>query len=121
MTTVRGHVVVVNTSDGKIVWDVAARNDNATFAFADLNRDGFVDVFTSDGPSLVALSGLDGSVIWKDAEGSSIIANHTTAFSTRALMALPTGSGATVIVNEPGRGGLRAITFPNMTVRPISH
>src|SRR2546421_289547 len=29
MTTVRGHVVVVNTSDGKIVWDVAARNDNA--------------------------------------------------------------------------------------------
>ena len=46
------------------------------------------------------------------------IANHTTAFSTRALTALPSGSGATVIVNEPGRGGLRAITFPNTSVRP---
>ena len=118
MTTVRGHVVVVHTSDGKIVWDVAARNDSGTFAFADLNRDGFVDVFTSDGPSLVALSGLDGSVIWRDAEGSSITANHTTSFSTRALTAVPSRSGAVVIVNEPARGGLRAITFPNTSARP---
>ena len=118
MTTVHGHIVVVHTSDGKIVWDVAARNDSGTFAFADLNRDGFVDVFTSDGPSLVALSGLDGSVIWRDAEGSSIIANHTTSFSSRALTALPSGSGAGVIVNEPARGGLRAIAFPNTSVRP---
>jgi len=121
MTTVRGHVVAVNTADGKIAWDVAARNENGTFACADLNRDGFIDVFTSDGPSLVALSGRDGSVIWRDTAGSSIIANHTTSFSSRALTALPSGSAAVVIVNEPGRGGLRAITFPNASVRPLSH
>ena len=121
MTTVRGHVVAVNTTDGKIVWDAAAHNDNGTFAFADLDRDGVIDVITSDGPSLAALSGRDGSVIWRDTEGSSIVANHTIAFSNRALTALPTGSGAVVIVNEPARGGLRAITFPNASVRPSSH
>jgi outer membrane protein assembly factor BamB len=120
MTTVRSRVVVVNTADGKIIWEVAARNDNGTFAFADLNRDGVIDVLTSDGPSLVALSGRDGSVIWSDTETSSIIANHTTAFSSRALTALPLGSSAVVIVNEPARGGLRAITFPNAGVRPLS-
>ena len=121
MTTVRGHVVAVNTSDGKIIWDVAARNDNGTFAFADLNRDGVFDVLTSDGPGLVALSGRDGSVIWRDTAGASIVANHTTAFSGRAVTALPSSSGAVVIVNEPARGGLRAITFPNASVRPLSH
>lgn len=120
MTTVRGHVVAVHTNDGKIIWDVAARNDNGTFAFADLNRDGFIDVLTSDGANLVALSGRDGSAIWRDTEGSSIIANHTTSFSSRALIALPSSSGAVVIVNEPARGGLRAITFPHASVRPLS-
>ncbi|HXI26089.1 MAG TPA: PQQ-binding-like beta-propeller repeat protein [Pyrinomonadaceae bacterium] len=121
MTTVRGHVVVVNTGDGKIVWDVAARNDTGTFAFADLNRDGVIDVFTSDGPGLVALSGRDGSVIWRDTGASSAVANHTTSFSSRALTALPSGSGTVIIVNEPARGGLRAVTFPNVSVRPSSH
>jgi outer membrane protein assembly factor BamB len=121
MTTGRGHVVLVNTADGKIVWDVAARNDSGSFAFADLNRDGVVDVFTSDGPSLITLSGRDGSAIWRDTEGPSIIANHTTSFSSRALTALPSSSGAVLIVNEPARGGLRAITFPNASVRPSSH
>jgi outer membrane protein assembly factor BamB len=121
MTTGRGHVVLVNTSDGKIMWDIAARNDNGNFAFADLNRDGVIDVFTSDGPNLLALSGRDGSVIWRDTETSSIIANHTTSFSTRAATALPSGSAAVVIVNEPARGGLRAMTFPNASVRPLSH
>jgi outer membrane protein assembly factor BamB len=121
MTTVRGHVVVVNTAEGKIVWDVAAGNDNGTFAFADLNQDGVVDVLTSNGPNLLALSGRDGSVIWRDAETSSVIANHTTAFSSRALTALSSDSSAMVIVNEPARGGLRGITFPHTSVRPSSH
>jgi outer membrane protein assembly factor BamB len=120
-TTVRGHVVAVNTAEGKIVWDVAARNDNSSFAFADLDRDGVFDVLTGDGSSLVALSGRDGSVIWRDNEGSLIIANHTTSYSSRVLTALPSGSGAVVIFNEPARGGLRAITFPNASVRPLSH
>lgn len=121
MTTVRGHIVAVHTTDGKIIWDVAARNDNGTFAFAELNHDGFIDVLTSDGANLVALSGRDGSVLWRDTEGSSIIANHTTSFSGRALTALPSSSGAVLIVNEPARGGLRAITFPHASVRPSSH
>jgi outer membrane protein assembly factor BamB len=121
MTTARGHVVAVHTTDGKIIWAVAARNDNGAFAFADLNRDGYVDVFTNDGPSLVALSGVDGSVIWRDTEGLSIVANHTTSISSRALTVLPSGPGAVVVVNEPGRGGLRAISFPNASVRPSSH
>jgi outer membrane protein assembly factor BamB len=120
-TTVRGYVVAVHTTDGKIIWDVAARNDTGTFAFADLNRDGFIDVLTSDGASLVALSGRDGSVIWRDIETSSIVANHTTTFSSRALIVLPSSSGAVVIANEPARGGLRAITFPHVSVRPLSH
>jgi outer membrane protein assembly factor BamB len=121
MTTVRGHVVAVHTTDGKIIWDVAARNDSGSFAFADLNRDGYIDVLTSDGPSLVALSGVDGSVIWKDTETSSIVANHTTSITGRASTALPADSGAVVVVNEPAHGGLRAISFPNASVRPSSH
>ena len=121
MTTVRGHVVAVNAADGKIVWDVEARNDNGTFAFADLNHDGCFEVLTSDGPGLVALSGRDGSVVWRDTPGPAIIANHKAAFSSRALTALPSASAAVVIVNEPARGGLRAITFPNTNVRPASH
>ena len=121
MTTMRGHVVAVNAADGKVLWDVAARNDNGTFAFSDLNKDRVVDVLTTDGQTFLALSGRDGSVIWKDTEPSSVIANHTTAASGRALIAIPLGSTSLIIVNDPGRSGLRAFTFINASVRPTSN
>lgn len=118
MKTVRGHVVVINATDGKILWDVAVHNGNGNFAFADLNRDGVTDVLTTDGPAMIALSGRDGSELWKESE-SSIVANHTISSGNQSLIALPSGAGALVITNEPGRGGLRAITLANAGVRPI--
>lgn len=121
MTTMRGHVVAVNAEDGKILWDVAARNDTSNFAFADLNRDGVFDVFTADGQIVEALSGRDGSLLWKESEPSSAAANHTTAFSNRALTAVSLGSNALIIISEPGRGGLRSLNFSNTGVRPAGH
>ena len=120
MTTVRGHVVAVNASDGKIIWDVALRNGAGNLAFADVNRDGVTDVLTTDGPTLIALSGRDGSELW-GASDASVIANHTVASANQSLVALPSDAGALLIATEPGRGGLRAIAFPNASVRPGNH
>lgn len=115
MTTKRGYVVAVKTDNGKIFWESTTRNESDALAFADLDRDGFVDVITHDGARMVALSGRDGSVVWKDAEAS--IANHTTSFTSRAPIALTSASSPMIVVSAPG-GGLRAITFSHSAIRP---
>jgi len=119
MTTERRHLVAVNSTDGKVLWDVTANDYGDTLAFADINGDHVLDIFTEAGQRFaVALSGRDGSVIWKDGEGSVLATNHATAFESRGLVAVPFGNGLLLIGAEPARTGLRAINFPKAEVRP---
>ena len=120
MTTERRHLVAVNSTDGKVLWDVTANDYGETLAFADINGDHVLDIFTEAGQRFaVALSGRDGSVIWKDDEASVLATNHATAFESRGLVAVPFGNGLLLIGAEPARTGLRAINFSKAEVRPI--
>lgn len=111
-TTERRHLVVVSPTSGKIVWDVVANDYGQSLAFADIDGDQVLDVFTEAGQTFaVALSGRDGSVIWKDMETSPPTANRVTAFELRSLIAVPFDTGVLVIGSEPSRTGLRALKF----------
>lgn len=119
MTTERRHLIAVSSTDGKIVWDVAANDYGEKLAFADINGDHVLDVFTEAGQRFaVALSGRDGSIIWKDDEAPVLATNHATAFESRGLFAVPFGNGLLLIGAEPARTGLRAINFSKAEVRP---
>ena len=113
MTTERRHLVAVNSTDGKVFWDVSANDYGETLAFADINGDHVLDIFTEAGQKFaVALSGRDGSIIWKDDEAPVLATNHAAAFESRGLLAVPFGNGLLLIGAEPTRTGLRAIGFP---------
>ena len=115
MTTLRGHIVAVNATDGKIVWDVAALdNDVSAFALADVNGDGTRDVLMATNQSFaVARSGRDGSLLWKDSEPVTSVANHVSSFEPRTLLAVPAARGTLIIGPDPAQTGLRAILFTN--------
>lgn len=118
MMTAHRHLVAVNSSDGRILWDVAADADADALAFADLNGDGVLDVFTAAGQAFaVALSGRDGTVIWKDAAPGGLSANHAAGPGSRTLIALPGASGLMLIGSEPSLTELRAVFFPRVTDR----
>lgn len=113
MTTERRHLMAVNSTDGKILWDVLANEYGDMLAFADIDGDHVLDIFTESGQKLaLALSGRDGTVIWKDDEASAPATNHATAFESRGLVAVPVGTGLLLIGAEPTHAGLRAIGFP---------
>jgi outer membrane protein assembly factor BamB len=119
MLTARRRLVVVKAADGTILWISNAQEDVQALAFADLNNDRVLDVFVSGRETnTIALSGRDGSTIWKDAEPSVAAANHATGAATRKLLILPHGSGALLISNESSRTGVRAIALSNATVPP---
>ena len=113
MTTERRHLVVVNATDGKIVWDVPAQDYGVALAFADVNGDHILDVFVSGEQRLAtALSGRDGSIIWKDDEPAPLATNHATAPDSNGLVAVSTRAGVLLVARDPSRTGLRAISFP---------
>ena len=112
MTTERRHLVAVNSTDGKVVWDVSAADYGDTLAFADINGDQVLDVFTEARQRLaIALSGRDGTVIWKDDEAPALATNHVTVSEAHGLIAVPFGNGLLLIAPEPSHTGLRAIGF----------
>ncbi len=118
MITVRRHLIAVNASDGRILWDIAADAETDALAFADVNGDGVLDVFTAAGPGFaVALSGRDGKVIWKDAAFGDLSANHAAGAGARTLIALPGASGLMLIGSDPSLTELRAVVFPKATDR----
>jgi outer membrane protein assembly factor BamB len=119
MMTDRGRVVAVNATDGKTLWDTTIGNETDTVAFADLNGDRVLDVVIAGGQTFaLALSGRDGSVVWKDNEPPMVAANHAASLAPRSVITVPYGSGALLIASDPSRTGLRAIGFPRGTVRP---
>ena len=118
MTTARHHVVVVNATDGKIVWDVAADQTSA-FAFGDVNGDGVRDIFIAPTQSVaMALSGRDGSMLWKDVEQPELAANHAATFQTRAMVAVPGDSKLLLIGSDPALTALRAVALATTSIRP---
>ncbi|MGH3850633.1 MAG: FG-GAP repeat domain-containing protein, partial [Pseudonocardiaceae bacterium] len=119
MATERRHLIAVDASDGKIIWDVADAGDGESLAFADINRDRILDVFVSGRQKFaLALSGRDGSVIWKDNESPGLVTNHAGPFDARALVVVQYGSGVLLIAGDPNRSGLRAIAFAGAEIRP---
>ena len=122
MLTEHGRVVVVNAVDGKILWESFSANDAQSVAFADVDGDHVLDILVAGGQSFaMALSGRDGSVIWKDDGPAALAANHTTSLAPRSVLAAPHGSGILLIGIDPSRIGLRAVAFPRGTVRAAAH
>ena len=119
MTTQRGHLIVIHSEDGKILWDTLVNNDSQAKAFADLDGDGVLDVIAPGTQAFAtAFSGRDGAIIWKDTETSDSVANHATSFQSRELVSVPQRSGVLLISSDASRTGLRAIEFPKPAVRP---
>lgn len=113
MMTDRGRVVAVNATDGKTLWEASLGNETEAVAFVDVNGDQVLDVLVAGGQTFAsALSGRDGSVVWKDNEPPMFLGNHAGSPAPRSVLAVPYGSGALVIAGDPSRTGLRAIEFP---------
>ncbi len=111
MFTERGRVMVVKSDEGRILWEAdALRAESA--AFGDVNGDRVLDLLMAGREGFaLALSGRDGSLLWKDA-ASPVATNHSPAVVARRAFAVPTQFGVLMIAADPFRGGLRAIEFP---------
>jgi outer membrane protein assembly factor BamB len=120
MLTEHGRVVAVNAVDGKILWESSSTNDAQSVAFADVDGDHVLDILVASGQTFaMALSGRDGSVIWKEDEPAPA-ANHVTSLAPRSVLAAAHGSGILLIGIDPSRTGVRAIAFPRATLKPAS-
>lgn len=112
MFTERGRVVVIKSDEGRIVWEADARRAESA-AFADVNGDRVLDLLLAGREGFAfALSGRDGSVVWKDDRISTSVTNHAPVTFPRETFAVPSASGVLIIAAEPNRTGLRAIEFP---------
>jgi len=112
-------LIVIQSEDGKILWDTLVNNDSQAKAFADLDGDGVLDVIAPGTRAFAtAFSGRDGATIWKDTETSDSVANHPTSFQSRELVSVPLASGVLLISSDASRTGLRAIEFAKPAVRP---
>jgi len=110
--TENGRVVVVKSDEGKVVWEGDGKRAGAT-SFADLNSDHILDLLITgrEGPAF-ALSGHDGAMIWKDDFSAQTVTNHAPATLQRSSLVVSTPTGVLFIATDPGRGGLRALEFP---------
>ena len=95
MLTGRGRVVAVSATDGKTLWEANVGNESQAVAFADVDGDRVFDVVLAGGQSFaLALSGRDGSVVWKDNEPPALVANHSVSAAPRSILAMPYVGGA---------------------------
>jgi outer membrane protein assembly factor BamB len=119
MLTERGRLIAVSGADGKTIWEAQVGTDAQSVTFADVDADRVLDVIVAGGQSFaLALSGRDGSAIWKDNEQPGLVANHAVALAPRSIVAMPYGSGALLIASDPFGAGLRALEFPKGTAPP---
>jgi outer membrane protein assembly factor BamB len=112
-----GHVVVVKSDEGKVIWETDARRAEAA-SFADVNGDHVLDLLIAgrEGSAFV-LSGRDGAIIWKDKSPAQVVTNHAPAIMQRSSLVVSSPTGVLFIATDPGRGGLRALEFPQ-TIAP---
>jgi outer membrane protein assembly factor BamB len=106
--TDRGRVVASH-ADGKIVWQSAAIDAPESVSFADVNRDGIIDVIVTNRQTLpVALSGRDGSILWQEAEQAPVV-NRPSTSGTYSLATMPMTGATLVIAPDPPFKGLRGV------------
>ena len=118
LTTQDGYLLAIRSDNGKMVWNTTINEPPQGMAFADLDGDNVLDVIMTTAKSFaIALSGKDGSPIWKDPELAEVGANRANAFPTRGIAVAPLNSGVVVIATDASHTGLRAIEFPNASVR----
>ena len=112
-----GHVVVVKSEEGKVIWESDAKRAEAA-SFADVNGDHVLDLLMSgrEGAAFV-LSGRDGAMIWKESS-AQVVTNHAPAIMQRSSLVVSSPTGVLFIATDPGRGGLRAVEFPQATAPP---
>ena len=123
MLTSRGRIAVIS-AEGKIDWSAQGVRDAFTPSFADLNRDGYLDVIAADDNVFArGFSGRDGSVIWQagdEPQGSAPAAGGD-AHALRTLAVAPNDASAPLIVgSDRVRGTLRAVGLPAGSVRVAS-
>jgi outer membrane protein assembly factor BamB len=118
VSTQDGFLLAIRSDNGKMVWSTTVSEPPQAMAFADLDGDNVLDVIMTTSRSFaIALSGKDGSPLWKDAEAADAVANHANAFPIRGIAVAPLNSGIVVIATDAAHTGLRAIEFPNASVR----
>ena len=119
MITRRGRIAAVST-EGKIKWHNTGATDAASVTFADLNKDGALDVLVAAGQNFAqGFSGRDGTLIWRTEEEVKNSSQTPSATQPRALVTLPSGDGSNVFVigTDTARTGLRAIGLPKDSVK----
>ena len=120
MITRQGRVAIV-TSQGKISWTAAGGEEAYSASFADLDRDGVLDVLVADGTVFArGFSGRDGRVIWQAEEGRAAGADASNeARPLRSLsIANLAGTDSTLIVGgDAARGTVRAVGMPAPAAR----
>ncbi|HLL75774.1 MAG TPA: PQQ-binding-like beta-propeller repeat protein [Pyrinomonadaceae bacterium] len=111
-----GRVVVVNAR-GRINWSAEGGSDAYSAVFADLDRDGVLDVLVADGTAFArGYSGRDGRVVWQadDAQGASVGSEGGDSRPLRTLwVTTVAGSDSPLIVGaDAARGTVRAVGMP---------
>jgi outer membrane protein assembly factor BamB len=121
MVTNRGRVAVIS-AEGKIDWSAQGAGGAYTPAFADLNRDGFLDVLAADdGVFARGFSGRDGTIIWQADDEPKSPAAASAADQSRPLRSLAIAAGDAgmplVVSGDHARRALRAVGLPAGSVR----
>jgi outer membrane protein assembly factor BamB len=112
MVTKRGRVVVISAA-GKIDWAADGARDAYSAIFADLDRDGALDVLVADeGVFARGFSGRDGRLIWQvdDEPKSQPAGGDGDGKRPLRTLALAAGQGTAFVVSgDLSRGALRAV------------
>ena len=104
-----GRVVAAHISDERSVWQSEAVDGPESVTFADVNRDGVLDVVvTNQKTSPVALSGRDGSVLWKEEEDTAVVKGPAIP-GTHSLVTVPLNAATLIIAPDPPYKGLRGM------------
>ena len=123
MVTRRGRVAVISAA-GKISWSAGGGADAYTAVFADLDRDGALDVLVADaGVFARGFSGRDGRLIWQvDDDPKSTPAGSGEGRPALRTLAVAMGSDGPplIISGDLTRNALRAVALPSVASRAAS-
>ncbi|MCA1817555.1 MAG: PQQ-binding-like beta-propeller repeat protein [Acidobacteria bacterium] len=111
MLTSTGRVAVVN-AEGKINWSARGARGAYTPVFADLDRDGYLDVITADAGTFArAFSGRDGTIIWQADDAATNATDESGALRNVAIGVDEAGANL-IVSGDRARGALRASGLP---------
>jgi outer membrane protein assembly factor BamB len=110
MTTNDGRIVAADITTLKVRWSAEGSSNATAAAFADLDDDGRLDVIIPGKNAFaIALSGLDGSLIWQSDAKESNEDKTKTESLPRSLSTARVSDGRLLVVGtDPALAGLRA-------------